>query len=194
MIRHTLALLAVLPFSALAPLASAEDVDTTNRADTVIAPLSPYTFGLGAGAFAAVNGELADESEAFLKLSLVQQVAFGRHFMMGLDADWFAPGGNWGGDLTVSYLFGEAAFRPFIGAGAGFHYFGKSGRDFGEGLGPSGVVHAGLLLDVLDEMQMRIRVPFHIVANKDQDRAVGLDVAVLFGSPLRGKKVRKLVY
>jgi hypothetical protein len=32
------------------------------------------------------------------------------------------------------------------------------------------------------------------VANKDQDRAVGLDVAVLFGSPLRSKKVKKLVY
>jgi hypothetical protein len=180
--------------TALAPHASAEDVDTSNRADTVIAPLSPYSIGLGAGAFAAVNGELAEESEAFLKLSLVQQVAFGRNFMMGLDADWFAPGGNWGGDLTVSYLFGQAAFRPFIGAGAGFHYFDKSGQDFGDGLGPSAVVHAGLLLDVLDEMQMRVRIPFHFVANKDQDRAIGLDVAVLFGSPLRSKKVKKLVY
>jgi hypothetical protein len=94
----------------------------------------------------------------------------------------------------VSYLIGNAAFRPFLGAGAGFHYFDKAGQDFGDGLGPSAVAHVGLMLDVLDELQMRLRVPFPFVANKDQDRAVGLDVAVLFGSPLRTKKVRKLVY
>lgn len=174
--------------------ASAEDVDTSNHADTVSVRLSPYAAGLGAGAFAAVNGELANESEAFLKLSFVQSIQFGDHLAMGLDINWFAPGANWGGDMTVNYLMGNASFRPFIGAGAGFHSFDKEGQDFGQGLGPSGVVHVGLMLDVMDELQMRIRVPFYIVANKDQDRMVGMDVAFLLGKPPYAKRVKKLVY
>lgn len=180
--------------AALAPSASAEDVDTSNHPDTVKVGLAPYSIGFGAGAIAAVNSELAQESEAFLKLSLVQSIQFGDHMAMGVDIDWFAPGANWGGDLTVSYLMGNAAFKPFIGGGAGLHWFDKSGQDFGQGLGPSAVVHAGLMLDVLDELQMRIRVPFHFIANKDQDRGIGVDVAILFGSPLRTKRVKKLVY
>jgi hypothetical protein len=51
-----------------------------------------------------------------------------------------------------------------------------------------------MLLDVMDEVQMRIRVPFHFVANRDQDRGMGLDIAILFGSPLRSKRVKKLIY
>lgn len=174
--------------------ASAEDVDTSSHADTVVVPLSPYTMGFGGGAFAAVNGELANESEAFLKMSLVQSIQFGNHLAMGLDINWFAPGANWGGDMTVNYLMGNASFRPFIGAGAGFHYFDKKGQDFGQGLGPSGVVHVGLMLDVLDELSMRIRVPFYLIANKDQDRMVGMDVAFLLGKPPYSKRVKKLVY
>lgn len=186
--------LATFAFFVLAATsARAEDVDTSNRADTVKAYLSPYSIGLGAGAFASINSELARESEAFLKLSLVQSIRFGEHLAMGLDVDWFGPGGNWGGDMSVSYLMGTAAFQPFIGAGAGFHYFG-SGDNFGEGLGPSAVAFVGLQLDVLDEMSMRLRIPFHFVANKNQDRAVGLDVAFLLGSPVRNKRVKKLIY
>lgn len=191
--RSVIALLAASSLS-IAPGVFAEDVDTSNHPDTVRVNISPYSIGLGAGAIAALNPELQDESDAFMKLSLVQSIAFGDHLSMGLDIDWFAPGGNWGGDLSVSYLMGDAAFQPFIGAGAGFHYFDKQGQDFGEGLGPSGMVHVGVMLDVLDELQMRIRVPFHFVANADQDRGVGVDVAFLLGSPLRTKKVKKLVY
>jgi hypothetical protein len=56
------------------------------------------------------------------------------------------------------------------------------------------VAHVGMVLDVMDEMQMRIRVPFHFVGNETQDRLVGLDVAFTLGSPLRNKRVKKLVY
>lgn len=180
--------------TALAPRVSAEDVDTSSRPDTVRVNLRPYSIGIGAGSFASINSELADESQAFLKLSLAQSIQFGDHLAMGVDVDWFAPGGNWGGDMTVSYLMGTASFKPFIGAGAGFHYFDKAGTDFGQGLGPSVTAHAGLMLDVLDELQMRIRVPFHFIANEAQDRLVGVDVAFLFGSPLRTKRVKKLIY
>lgn len=192
--RHFQAYLtAFLLCAALAPAAKAEDVDTSNHPDTVQANLSPYTLGVGVGAISAINGELAEESEVFLKLSLAQMVRFGRHLALGLDLDWFAPGNNWGGDMSLNFLMGSATFKPFVGAGAGIHYF-DTGEDFGQGLGPSGLLHAGLLFNVTDEMQARIRVPFHFVANRQEDRGIGLDIAILFGSPLRTARVKKLVY
>lgn len=192
--RHFRAYLsAFLLCAALAPAANAEDVDTSNHPDTVRAYLAPYTFGFGVGAISAINGELAEESEVFLKLSVAQMVRFGRYLALGLDLDWFAPGSNWGGDMSLNFLMGSASFKPFVGAGAGIHYF-DTGENFGQGLGPSGLVHAGLLLNVSDEVQARVRVPFHFVANKQEDRGVGLDLAILFGSPLRSARVKKLLY
>lgn len=184
---------AFLLCAALAPAARAEDVDTSNHPDTVRAYLAPYTLGVGVGAISAINSELAEESEVFLKLSVAQMVRFGRYLALGLDLDWFAPGTNWGGDMSLNFLLGSATFKPFFGAGAGIHYF-DTGEDFGQGLGPSGMIHAGLLLNVTEEMQARVRVPFHFVANKHEDRGVGLDIAVLFGSPLRTARVKKLAY
>ena len=184
---------AFLLCAALAPAASAEDVDTSNHPDTVRAFLAPYTFGVGVGAISAINSELAQESEVFLKLSVAQMVRFGRHLALGMDLDWFAPGTNWGGDMSLNFLMGSATFKPFVGAGVGIHYF-DTGDNFGQGLGPSGLVHAGLLFNVTEEMQARVRVPFHYVANKQEDRGVGLDIAILFGSPLRSVRVKKLVY
>src|SRR5687767_14511224 len=78
-----------------ASAARAEDVDTGSHPDTVRVGLTPYSIGLGAGAFSSVNSELGSASEAFFKLTLVQTLQFGDHLLMGLDADWFAPGGNW---------------------------------------------------------------------------------------------------
>lgn len=184
---------ALLLVAALAQAPKAEDVDTSNHPDTARAYLSPYAIGVGAGAISAINGELAEESEVFLKVSLAQSVRLGPALSVGLDLDWFAPGSNFGGDLTLNYHLGTGAFQPFVGAGAGIRYF-DTGEEFGEGLGPSGVVLAGLLFDVSDELQARVRVPFHFVANKHEDRGVGLDVALLFGSPLRAARVKKLRY
>lgn len=192
--RHFQVLFAAFTLStALATSPRAEDVDTSKHPDTTRIILKPYSIGLGVGAFSAINSELAQESETFLKLSLVQSVQFGRHMAMGVDIDWFGPGENWGGEMIVNYLMGSMRFRPFIGAGAGIRFF-DTGEDFGQGLGPSGVVHAGIMTEVMDELQLRIRVPYHFVANKNQDRLVGLDMAFLFGSPLRKNRVKKLTY
>jgi hypothetical protein len=57
-----------------------------------------------------------------------------------------------------------------------------------------GLVHAGLYLDVLDNMQLRVRVPYRFIANSHRDQAAGLDVALLFSSSMRKTKVRKLNY
>jgi hypothetical protein len=173
--------------------AEAEDVDTTRRADTVGMTLSPYSFGLGAGTFSPLNPELRDESDMFLKLTFTQTVSLD-NWNVGLDVNWLLPGQNWGGDIFVDYLLDDRAIKPFVGAGAGFHAFDKRGDDFGQGLGPSATVHAGLLLDVLEELQLRVRVPFHLVANRAGDRGLGLDIAILFSSHLRKTRVRKLIY
>lgn len=190
--RLFLAPLAAFFLATLAP--RAEDVDTSSRPDTVRGRLVPYSIGIGTGAAAALNSELQEEEDAFLKLSLVQELAFGDQYSMGMDVDWFGPGNNWGGSFTISYLLAQGPFRPFLGAGAGLHHFDKPGRDFGGNLGPSAMVHAGFLLNILEEMQMRVRVPVLFVANKDQDRTAGVDLAIIFSNPVRTKTVKKLLY
>lgn len=172
----------------------AEDLNLNEKPDTVRVSLSPYSFGVGAGVISALNDELSDESPAFLKLSVIQSVNFAENWNAGMDLDWMLPGQNWGGDITVDYLLATGGFKPFVGVGAGIRYFDKGGSDFGHDLGASGTVHAGMILDVLDELQLRIRVPFHVVANDAGDRGVGVDVGFLFSSPQRKTRVKKLIY
>lgn len=173
--------------------AFAEDVNIHEKADTTTVSLAPYSLGLGAGVISALNSELKDESPAFMKMSVIQSITFADKWSMGLDIDWLLPGQNWGGELSVDYLFANGAIQPFLGAGGGMRYF-ESGSDFGHNIGASGTVHAGMLISVMDELQLRIRVPFHVVANDAGDMGVGLDVGVLFSSPQRTTKVRKLKY
>jgi len=190
---RTFALAALLGAAAAATSARAEDLNLKEKPDTVQASIAPYSLGLGAGVFSPVNDELSSQSAAFLKLSVIQSLQFTDHVAVGLDLDWLLPGQNWGGDVTMDYLILTGAIKPFVGVGGGIRYFDKTGP-FGDNLGASGTVHAGLILDVMDEMQLRIRVPYHVVANKAMDQGVGLDVGFLFSSPLRTTKVKKLKY
>jgi hypothetical protein len=188
----TLAAVAAIALAGQAVMA--EELNLNEKPDTVVASLSPYSLGLGGGVLSSLNDELSDRSPTFLKLSLVQSIQFQDHWIAGLDLDWMLPGQSWGGDLTLDYLLATGGFKPFLGIGGGFRYFDKHGSDFGNDIGAAGTVHAGMLLDVLDELQLRIRVPFHVVANTAGDRGVGVDVAFLFSSPLRNSKVKKLKY
>jgi hypothetical protein len=173
----------------------AEELNLNEKADTIqAASLSPYSFGFGGGVISALNDELIDRSPAFMKLSIIQSITFQEHFNMGLDLDWMLPGQNWGADLSLDYLLATGPFKPFLGLGGGFRYFDKRGSDFGHDIGAAGTVHAGMLIDVMDELQLRIRVPFHVVANDAGDRGVGIDIGFLFSSPLRTTKVKKLKY
>ncbi|HEY8376081.1 MAG TPA: hypothetical protein VIK91_06310 [Nannocystis sp.] len=173
---------------------AAEDVNLSSRPETTTVALSQYAIGPGVGVLGAVSGDLTDISEQFLSLTLAQSIRFRENWDLGLDLDWWAPGNNWGGAMSVSYLFGSAAFRPFVGAGAGLRSLDYDGEPFGKGLGVEGLVQAGLFLDVLDNLQMRVRVPYRFIANSHRDQAAGLDVSLLFSSPLRKTRVRKLTY
>ncbi len=174
--------------------ARAEDVNINEKPETTMVSLMPYSLGVGAGVFSALNTELQDESPAFLKLSIIQSINFADRFNLGLDADWLAPGNNWGGELSLDYLLATGTFKPFFGAGGGIRYFDKANSNFGHDLGVSGTVHVGMIFDVMDELQLRIRVPFTLVANDAGDRGVGLDVGILFSSPQRTSRVKKLKY
>ncbi|HLU69263.1 MAG TPA: hypothetical protein VKZ88_00675 [Fibrobacteria bacterium] len=180
---------------ALAPTAAqAEDVNLNNYPETTTVALSRYAVGPGIGVVSAVSGDMADISDQFLSLSLSQSIRFRENWDLGIDAEWWAPGANFGGAMTVSYLLGTAAFRPFVGVGAGLQSLDYEGEKFGKGLGLQGIVHAGLYLDVLDNLQMRVRVPYRFLANSHRDQAAGLDVALLFSPATRTTKVRKLTY
>jgi hypothetical protein len=174
--------------------AFAEDVDLSEHADTSVVSLAPYSVGPAVGVVGAVDGQLSRISEQFLSLSLVQTVRFRENWDLGLDVDWWAPGNNFGGNLNVSYVFMIGALQPFFGAGAGIRSLDYAGEPLGKGLGVEGLVQAGVYLDVMDNLQMRVRVPYRYIANSHGDQAAGLDIALLFSSPLRKTKVKKLSY
>ena len=185
----------VLALAAMLPSAAqAEDVNLNSRPETTSVALSRYSVGPGIGVLGAVSGELTEISEQFLSLSLSQSIRFRENWDLGIDVDWWAPGSNFGGNMALSYLIGNAAFRPFLGAGVGLRSLDYEGEKFGKGLGVEGLVHAGLYLDVLDNLQMRVRVPYRFIANSHRDQAAGLDVALLFSPAMRTTKVRKLTY
>ena len=154
-------------------------------------PLTIYSAGLGAGAVVSINNELRRDSEQFLKVSFINTVHFRDHLGLFLDFNWFAPGLNFGADMGFDFLLTSSDFRPFIGVGVGAHYFDKS-DDFGENIGPSLTVHAGFVLDITDALQVRLRIPYHVVANEARDHAAGLEVGFLFSD--RFRKVKKLDY
>jgi hypothetical protein len=174
--------------------ALAEDVDLNNRADTSIVSLAPYSIGPGVGIAGRVAGDMNQISEQFLTLSIAQTVRFRDQWDLGIDLDWWLPGNNFGGDLSVSYVFGTGAVQPFVGVGAGIRSLDYKNEPMGKGLGAEGLLQAGIFLDVMDNMQMRVRVPYRFIANSHGDQSAGLDIALLFSSPLRKTKVRKLSY
>ncbi len=193
-----------LPFATLAAFVAllaaapsnvaAEEINLNTRPETTTVALSQYAIGPGIGVLGAVSGDLTEISEQFLTLTLAQSIRFRENWDLGLDVDWWAPGNNWGGTMSVSYLFGDMAFRPFVGVGAGLRSLDYDDEAFGKGLGVEGLVQAGLYLDVLDNLQMRVRVPYRFIANSHRDQAAGLDVSLLFSSSMRKTRVKKLTY
>jgi hypothetical protein len=190
----TTAFLPALALILAAGAARAEDVNLNARPETTEVALSRYAIGPAIGVIGPVSGDMSEISAQFLSLSLAQSIRFRENWDLGLDVDWWAPGNNWGGTMSVSYLFGNAAFRPFVGAGAGLRSLDYEDENFGKGLGVEGLVHAGLYLDVLDNLQLRVRVPYRVIANSHKDQAAGLDVSLMFSSGMRKTKVRKLTY
>jgi hypothetical protein len=155
-------------------------------------PLTIYSGGFGAGASHALNEELKARQENFLKLTFANTVFFTDNLAVFFDADWFLPGSNLGADIGFDFmLVSRGAFRPFIGAGIGAHYFDKGNR-FGDDFGPSGTAHLGFTIDLSDRVQMRVRVPYHLVGGETPDHLVGLDIGFLFSNQFR--HVKKLDY
>jgi hypothetical protein len=179
--------------AAAAPAVHSEELNLNEKADTSAMVLDPLSFGLTVGGLAALNEDLRNESETFLELGVDASILFAEHFNMGLQFNWLLPGQSKGGGLTLDYLLGSGAFRPFIGAGIGIQYMDE-GKKFGDAFGIAGRGHAGILFDVMDEMQLRIRVPFIMVGNENADQLVGVDFSILFSGPHRHTKVKKLTY
>lgn len=190
--RHVF--LASILFASVPALVHAEDVNINNRPDTVSMRLGAYSFGPSVGVVSALTDPLLSQDPQLLSLSLAQVIRFGSHWDLGIDVDWWIPGGNWGGGMTVAYVLGTGVFQPFLGAGAGIRALDYDDQSFSSGLGTELTLHAGMYLDVLDHLQMRVRVPWRYIANSNREQVVGLDVALLFSSPQRKTTVRRLLY
>jgi len=177
-------------------MARGEDLNLNEKPETSMVYLKPFALGFGVGGLASINQELMKQSNMFLKLTVPLSFRFQEHWEVGLDLDWWLPSAaDFGGALNANYVFGQGAFRPFIGAGAGMQYLKHDAYPrFGDNFGLEGIAQVGMYFDITDEAQLRLRVPFHVVANNDIDRAAGLDVAILFSSPQRTTKIKKLKY
>ena len=155
------------------------------------APLKIYSAGLSAGSVKALNEELSDHNEMFLKLAFVNNFSFRENVNLFLDFDWFIPENNVGGDLGFDILFSGSDMKPFAGIGCGAHYIERNG-DFSKNIGPSVTVHAGLLVDLNENVSVRFRVPYHMIVNEYRDHMVGLECAFIISS--KYKNVKKLRY
>ncbi len=176
-------------------IAKAENLNLNEKPETTSVYLTPYAFGPGVGALFAINNELKDQSNTFMKLSFSQNWRLQEHWDLGLDFDWWLPGANFGGLLNMNYVFGENGFRPFVGVGLGMqHIDNPSYTTWGKGFGAAGEAMIGMYIDVSDNTHLRVRVPFQIVADSKMDKAAGLDITALFSLPTYGTKVKKLKY
>ena len=153
-----------------------------------LSPVSVYSGGIGAGAMFALNDELSEESEQFLKLAFLNSIHVKKNVNLFMDVNWFAPGSNFGMDLGLDFLMGSSGIRPFMGMGVGVHHFDKQGEDFGHSLGASATVHIGFLLDMSDRLQIQVRVPYHFTANDARDHSIGLDIGFLLSDKFRNTK------
>lgn len=154
-------------------------------------PLTTYGWGLGVGGVTALNKELEADSKNFLKVSFLNNVYFKENVSLFFDANWYAPGPNFGGDVGFDYFLSNSDFRPFLGAGVGATYFDKT-DNFGDNIGPSATVHLGFLFDINESVQLRIRVPFTYVANETNNKFAGAEVNLIFSD--KYKRVKKLEY
>jgi hypothetical protein len=151
-------------------------------------PLTIYSGGLGIGASHALNEELKSVQTNFLKLTFANTIFFTEYIAVFFDANWFLPGSNFGADLGFDcMLLKNGAIRPFIGAGLGAHYFDK-GNEFGKDFGPSGTAHIGFAIDLSDRVQIRVRVPYHLVGGETRDHLIGLETGFLFSNQFRHVK------
>lgn len=178
--------------AALLGLVQAALAEDPTEKEIPTSPVTIYSGGFGVGGFRALNKELKKEQLNFLKLSFENTVYFKENIGVFFDADWFAPGNNFGADIGFDFQPLTGDFRPFLGLGVGAHYFEKAGGEFGNNFGPSGTIHVGFTVDLSDQVQMRMRVPYYMVGNEVTDHTVGMEVGFLFSGKFR--HIKKLNY
>ncbi|MDG5816700.1 hypothetical protein QA601_16505 [Chitinispirillales bacterium ANBcel5] len=156
-------------------------------------PLKIYSGGIGVGAMVPLEQDVDSPSQQLLRVSFINSWHFREHVSLFLDVNWFAPGLNVGADAGFDFLLSTSYFRPFFGFGIGAHHFESDEHDdFRSNFGPSATAHIGFELDITETVQVRARVPYYVVLNEERNHGAGLDIGVMFTSPLR--RVRKLNY
>lgn len=156
-----------------------------------LSPLYIYSGGITVGGFKSLN-ELDELSEAYAKVALTNNFYLNDVVRLFIDIDAFLPDYNFGIDAGVNLYFINTKVKPFVGIGAGVHYFNRENEDFGNNVGLSGKTQFGLLIDVSETLAFKFQVPFHLVGNQKIDQCVGFEVGCIFSS--RFKKIKKINY
>ncbi|KMQ52893.1 hypothetical protein CHISP_0114 [Chitinispirillum alkaliphilum] len=155
-------------------------------------PLKIYSGGIGAGAMLDLDSEADAFSGQLFRLSFVNMWQFREHVALFADVNWFGPGRNFGADAGFDFLLSSSSLKPFLGFGIGAHHFESDEGSFSTDFGPSATLHIGFLLDITETVQVRMRLPYYVVLNEANNHGAGLDIAVMFTSPL--SRVRRIHY
>jgi len=153
--------------------------------------LKIYSGGFSLGGCKPVSDSLEEFAESMGSLSFVNTFYFRENISFFWDLNWFFPKANLGSDLGLDIMLLTGDVRPFIGAGAGVQYFDKSEK-FSDNIGPSAVVHAGVVFELTDAVDVKVFIPYHVVLNKTRDQTLGVQFAIMFSN--RFKKVKTLEF
>jgi hypothetical protein len=152
-------------------------------------PLRIWGTGFGGGGFFP----LSDSGKTLGKVIWMNSFDFTENVALFADINWYLSDTslvNLGIELGLDYVFlADTRVSPFLGAGGEAGYFDK-----GLGMAGGGFVRAGVALKLTNTVDVKVRVPFHVMVGGDskKDFGVGIEVGAMFYSRLRG--VRQLNY
>lgn len=142
--------------------------------------ISPYAGGIAIGPFMAMSEPFADQSKASLKISFANELILSEWAGIFIDYNYFVPDRHHGLDMGADVFLLPGPVKPLVGFGVGAHYINKDGQKFADSFGPSATAHIGVSMDINPNLQMRMRIPYHVIGNKDYDQGLGVDISFLF--------------
>ena len=161
----------------------------SQKTDTV--PLTFFSAGAGLTGHKALSSELDSAQSTLLGISLISSVWLSEQANLSLEAGWLVPGSGWTAAMGVDWKPLSQGFSPLIGFQAGLAHL-EVGSKFSDNFGPMAGARAGFILDAMDVMQIRVTLPYRVVFNERMDQTLGLELGLLFSSPHRNTRIKRI--
>jgi hypothetical protein len=161
--------------------------DTMHHLDNEGPPLSNHSLGVGAcGLFFSRS---KDPSSFVSGLNFVNAWYANNSMDLFLDFRLNFPGINAGVLFGVDYFFNNRSSPLYVGLAAGPQYLKKAGASFQDRAGASFKCHAGYIVEISRQMQLRVQVPYMLFAGTKIANTIGIELQCIFFGPYRDVKV-----